>query len=309
MVRQVAALMETYVEGVGHSRGRTARNRVQRHLADLKDALDNISYISLAQLVAAIKENCKLIRQCGADVCLALPQERDKSNMWVTLIAAQALKPKYVACDCALDIQALKEIGCPILLFDDCMYSGSQMKMKIKLWKKHTRGTCEVFCVPAFWHIPDDDCFPAVEDAINERSARLAGASEFLDKNFWAVTDWQQLTYLQTKMPDNVSFPPFMHRLDANPLSGKTKASSALQQLFQQHAASRHAKQASQSFALARNCGALFARGIDACPEAIYKTTVPAYLAKAAKGAELTSGLRDAYGDGCAQSGPTRTVK
>lgn len=197
-----------------------------RQLSDLRNALDSVVYISAQELFAAVQENVRLLRreQEARPYCLMVPKEREreKSNMLATFLAAILLRPVYAGCiDCDQDCLAINALGVSdCLLFDDCVYSGIQMKTYLYECRRDC-WRAKFYAVPAFWHTPaptdlpkdvtlKKDLHPAVRRAIAKRSRKLRAVSEFLDPTFWEVVICQKLTYLQTKQPDLVSFPPFL---------------------------------------------------------------------------------------------------
>lgn len=193
------------------------------HLDNLRAALNHVVYISAHELFAAVQENVQLLRMQTPPLCLIVPQELDKSNMLATLLAATLLRPDYAGCmqceDDRVAINTLRLSDC--LLFDDCIYSGSQMSLLLYICRQ-VCPEASFYAVPAFWHAPtditrnetkEDDLHPAVRSAIVRRSRKLRAASQFLDLEFWDINRGQRLTYLQTKQPDGASFPTFLWSL------------------------------------------------------------------------------------------------
>jgi hypothetical protein len=192
----------------------------------LKKALAHIRYISFKELTAANNANIDLLKEHrdGRSYCIMVPSVREKSNMWLTLLSAARLSPAYSACiTCDEDVQALRgaeEMDC--LFFDDCIYSGNQMAGHLS-YARNACPTQHFYCVPAFWHRNEllrlTDIHPAVRSEVAERSSSLERATNFLDVDFWAVREGQTLTFLQTKQPDVLSFPPFLWKTLLSPFN------------------------------------------------------------------------------------------
>jgi hypothetical protein len=229
----------------------------------LVKALAHIRYISFKELTAANNANIDLLieRSDGRPYCIMVPSkgEREKSNMWLTLLSATRLQPEYSACiTCDEDVEALnsaEEMDC--LYFDDCVYSGTQMAQLLS----HAREVCPTqrfYCVPAFWHannlLPLTDIHPAVSSEVAKRSSTLSRATDFLDPIFWAVYQGQTLTFLQTKQPDSLSFPSFLWKTLNSPFIDPVLSKMYLAEL-------------GLFVSIAENCE----RGEGACPPALYK--------------------------------------
>ena len=127
----------------------------ERRYEELQRALEHVRYISFDELRRANEDNVALLNAGEpGEYCLMVPADTEKSNMWLTLLAATTLRPAYAACaTCNEDKEALRRIDAvDCLFFDDCIYSGSQMEA-------HLRGAREAcpkqrfYCVPAFWHV------------------------------------------------------------------------------------------------------------------------------------------------------------
>lgn len=229
----VKATLETYAE----SQSPETQAMLRRQYENYSNALDNITYIRLADLVRAVKENGRLIQERGEEVCFVVPESEwyQKSNMWITLVAALYMKPALAAStECAEDVKAVHALKCTCLLFDDCIYSGMQMADLLSE-ARETLGT--VYCVPAYWHMTNSkvgagDIYPPVLDVVRTRSAHLKSVNDYLTPSIWRVETGQRLTYLQTKQPDNVSFPVFMWNTKFNPFTDNNGIGDELRSLY-----------------------------------------------------------------------------
>jgi hypothetical protein len=146
-----------------------------------------------------------------------------------------------------IEIQKWKSLDC--LLFDDCIYSGSQMRKIVSGTRLYFN---KVHCVPAFYHtgnrfapqqLPQDWIHSRVRDAVLQRSRSLRTANEFLSK-IWTRPDLR-LTYLQTKQPDEVSAPTWLWSIQFGPF-----ANSTLSDLFREQVKLEH----QESLSIATNC-------------------------------------------------------
>ena len=140
--------------------------------------------------------------------------------------------------------------------FDDCIYSGKQMAEHLA-YARQTCPTQQFYCVPAFWHentlLKTTDIHPAVRDAVLQRSSTLSRASDFMDQTFWAIRQGQTLTFLQTKQPDSLSFPPFLWKTVLSPFNDSVLTDMYLDELG--------------LLSIAENCE----REYGPCPPALYK--------------------------------------
>jgi hypothetical protein len=80
---------------------------------EIVKALSHVRYISFEDLTAANNANIDLLSEWseGKSFCIMVPSrgEREKSNMWFTLLSAARLWPTYSACiSCDRDVQALR---------------------------------------------------------------------------------------------------------------------------------------------------------------------------------------------------------
>lgn len=231
----VKAVFEMYAASHAPETHATLRREYENYC----NALEHITYISMTALVRAVNENAMRIKEHGEEVCVVVPDTfRNqtlylKSNMWVTLIAALQLTPTLAASiACAEDVAAVAALNCTCLLFDDCLYSGSQiMHFLHAIRAASAPAPVRAYGVPAFWHMKTSDTtaadiYPPVLAAVQQRSAHLAKATDFLSPAIWSVQPWNRLTYLQTKQADSVSFPEFMWTTDENPFSADASSLS-----------------------------------------------------------------------------------
>ncbi len=218
---RLAALVDNVLVDSGCSEGRR-----YDLLHELQLALNSIKYISFEDLSRACAENIALLQTSREHrYCLMVPRpsEAQKSNMWLTLLAAAALRPMYAACaECYKDIDALNDLGETVhgLFFDDCVYSGTQMNEKLRNAAAFCK-TQDFYCVPAFWHenikVTAADIHPLVRAAVMTRSKGLKRALEYFTDPIWNVYHGQTLTFLQTKQPDFLSFPVFLWSTAVSP--------------------------------------------------------------------------------------------
>jgi hypothetical protein len=222
----VQATLETYAS----SQPADKQPMLNREYENFCSALNHITYISMAALVRAVNENVLLIKDIDEEVCFIVPDSSSyqKSDMWITLVAALKMVPTLAASmQCAEDVAALAALHCSsCVLFDDCIYSGAQMSASLRQARDalaKAGAPTTVYCVPAFWHVNDSqvtkaDIYTPVHDAVVKRSAQLATAKTYLSSNMWNVQRGQRLTYLQTKQPDELSFPPLSMENRSQPI-------------------------------------------------------------------------------------------
>lgn len=218
-------------------------------LEQLRNILGHVRYISFRELCDATYANVALLLDAeplrDAEYCIMVTDigseiRSEKSNMLFTLLAIVKLRPRFAVIeDNSIDKAALKVVQehhtVDCLLFDDCIYSGTQMNKEIgdvMAWFKK----CQVHCVPAFYHISRQNqrlnpiyIHPLVREAVLKRSASLRFLEDVVpreDRWFWSMAE-RPLTYLQIKAPDDLSFPTYLWTLRYSPF-----ASTKLKQLY-----------------------------------------------------------------------------
>jgi hypothetical protein len=153
------------------------------------------------------------------------PTDALKSNMWAGLRAVhECTGPAWglaASVHCAADMEALQtyaerhlpEIQC--LFFDDAMYSGQQMNDLVDQFKAKYALPAYA-CVP-FVHLHDDNSLRNIHEALVDMVVNLSKdlpiAYTYLEYERRTGANQRTLTYLQTKVPDDISFPNYLARL------------------------------------------------------------------------------------------------
>jgi hypothetical protein len=217
---------------------------------DVEAAIPHIRYITKDELLAAHDAFVALLNKYAAErtdavvqYCIMMPpfEEALKSNMWAGLRALRDCSgPAWglaATFKCKQDMDALRaysimaqpapgagpplELQC--LFFDDVMYSGGQMAETMTEFDNESKRfdlqhLVAFACVP-FVHVKsniNDMIHPALRDMVNTLSATLPIAANFI--RYAKQRGSNTLTYTQTKVPDYVSFPSWLARLE-NPFS------------------------------------------------------------------------------------------
>ena len=195
--------------------------------------LENLTYISAGEIIDAVDrmvEELNAKKQPEERWALLIPEADQeniwlKSNAWVSGIAAATLQFEYLlAAGCPGSLLNLEK-DVQILLFDDCMYSGTQVLSFLETAKG--LGHQGFACVP-FVHQANQlqVIHPYVREQVRSNSARLKLAKtidEAMEPHMDMLSNYTYkkltLTYLQTKTPDFQSF-PFGLLEQGNPFQG-----------------------------------------------------------------------------------------
>ena len=215
------------------------RRLLPHQLDQLRQAVAAMRYVTHAELLGALEAivedlNAYQAAHDHVQYCVLLPAGRDalKSNVWYALKALQlGLRAQFaVMRELDDDVLALVQycVTHPhhvvhVLLFDDITYSGAQVRETINMW----HGSMDYFwpgspiqvyaCVP-YVHTADvlENTHPAVRARVQALSMGLPRADAFFTDLPLPLRDelrpGQTLTYSQLKMPDVLSFPPFLSR-------------------------------------------------------------------------------------------------
>lgn len=191
-----------------------------------------IRYITASELLRALAEMAVQLREyydrSGKKVALVVTAGKgvgpiiwEKSNIMLAILLASHLHPSAVLVEPCFHtdsmIEACTSADYEYLVVDDCMYTGSQMRATLQIIKSRGwKGTA--YAVVPFAHtvqafIRDKYFHPAIVDQVKINSKPLSIitlADEDQAAELGLIIEGKALTYLQTKMPDDLSVTAWM---------------------------------------------------------------------------------------------------
>ena len=210
---------------------------------ELAAAVAHVRYITLDELRGGLHAVCGAINDAATTRprCLVISQPLQKSNAWIALEVAELLRFDYaVVMACKKDmtrsaLQALNDIHAECIIVDDCLYSGRQMTESVALLTNELMAVgggearfagpfkAVVWAAVPFVHVTsqiDTLIHPAARHVVRKLSAELPRSNVYLSPIAFDLTSpedgdrgrvlYPTLTYLQTRLPDYISFPDWL---------------------------------------------------------------------------------------------------